>query len=575
MQILPRLDAAVIAHDWVPCMQKRQQELKTWLQKSVDDADPETFAKALDKVPVTAGSIVLADILQDLRNIIDESQDIAKAYYKLFEVAKDLQEKDLHKKVEELDDAHVQQSEAIFALARHVSIHNEKCAQYERELEESRDKATQSIDILSQFIHQNLEEAMQNAPQEKIEEIVHVLVEMKSDTKYSSTHVRSELYENLKQVLEKSNDERHGFQDICKQQMKTIQGQSKDLDQYIARMARVISIVQDKDRENQKLRQELAEVREQNHSLAKATETATQLACHKEQEYSLVSDGGNAVLQRSLVNEIWKRDAEITNLRRKLEKAYTRETDVQSRMRLLQCSQSDQADKQPSRFKRLLVGQQKSSPSIPTLNSMQNLSHSVYTPFQKEKLNSTQPTSPTKSGRSSPSFGAFCETVTKMDHPELSLAHKTHHFEGSPPSNPARVRRTVHYPTDEIESAISSRFHQMPANIRSSASTPRPQAPKSSSTLDYEDMADYHLGRPRFNSDPGISEVSTVSERSDHSEEDRQPLVNRSRVLSGITEVTEDGSSFKRRGSSVDSNDKRIYLDNLHAARALGGLQIG
>lgn len=50
MQILPKLDAAVIAHDWMPCMQKRQQELKDWLQRSSANPDTEESERCLDKV---------------------------------------------------------------------------------------------------------------------------------------------------------------------------------------------------------------------------------------------------------------------------------------------------------------------------------------------------------------------------------------------------------------------------------------------------------------------------------------------------------------------------------------------
>jgi len=50
MQTLPRLDAAVIALDWVPCMQKRQQELKTWLQQGSHDPISESSSSYLEKV---------------------------------------------------------------------------------------------------------------------------------------------------------------------------------------------------------------------------------------------------------------------------------------------------------------------------------------------------------------------------------------------------------------------------------------------------------------------------------------------------------------------------------------------
>lgn len=52
-EILPRLDAAVIAHDWIPCMQKKQQELKDWLQESAVKIDSENHPSSLEKVRFT------------------------------------------------------------------------------------------------------------------------------------------------------------------------------------------------------------------------------------------------------------------------------------------------------------------------------------------------------------------------------------------------------------------------------------------------------------------------------------------------------------------------------------------
>ncbi|KAK5098972.1 hypothetical protein LTR70_000907 [Exophiala xenobiotica] len=552
MQILPRLDAAVIALDWMPCMQKRQQELKTWLQKGSQTPGSESSPCYLDK---------------DLRRVIDESKDVAKTYHELFDVAKSLQNEDLQKKANELDEAHALRSEATIALARHVSMHNDKCEQYERHVEEIRDKAAQSVDILSHFIHKNLDEAMQNAPQDQIEEVLQALFEMKSDMNYSSSHVGSDLYQDLQRALAKSNNERDGLRDMCSQQMATIREQSRDLDRYIARMAKVISLVQEKERQNQSLREELAAANQQYRAKEEAAGTETQN--HSEQKSSSVGEVESDALQRSLVSEVWKRDAEITNLRRKLEKAYTRETELQTQIRrLVQSPQGDHSDKQPSRLKRLLTGHQKSSPSIPTLNSMQNLSHSVFTPFQKEKPQVQRSPSPNKSGKPSPMLGAFCEPGSNLDHLELPAAH---HSEDTSPNMPPRMREAVRYPQDEIDSAVTHRFYQMPANVRSAASTPRPNTPKSSSTSSNDEISDYRRGRPRFNSDPGVQDFGS----NDRFVQDRKPLLDHNRVLSGITEVTEDGGSYKRKSSSPDSTDKKMYLDSMHAVKALGGLQIG
>lgn len=50
MQVLPTLNAAIIAHDWIPCMQKRHQELKTWLQNHKIDTQAVEQMGLLDKV---------------------------------------------------------------------------------------------------------------------------------------------------------------------------------------------------------------------------------------------------------------------------------------------------------------------------------------------------------------------------------------------------------------------------------------------------------------------------------------------------------------------------------------------
>lgn len=50
MQILPKLDAAVIAQDWVPCMQKRQHELKQWLQKGRLNSKETSDARVVEQV---------------------------------------------------------------------------------------------------------------------------------------------------------------------------------------------------------------------------------------------------------------------------------------------------------------------------------------------------------------------------------------------------------------------------------------------------------------------------------------------------------------------------------------------
>lgn len=78
-----------------------------------------------------------------------------------------------------------------------------------------------------------------------------------------------------------------------------------------------------------------------------------------------------------------------------------------------------------------------------------------------------------------------------------------------------------------------------------------------------------------MNSDPGVQELVASSLRQGPPGEALEHLLNKTRVLSGITEVTEEGGSFKRKSSSPDSIDKNMYLDSMHAAKALAGLHVG
>ena len=51
MKILPTLNAAIIAHDWMPCMQKRQQEIKKVMEsKTLNTYVSEVSLRTLDQV---------------------------------------------------------------------------------------------------------------------------------------------------------------------------------------------------------------------------------------------------------------------------------------------------------------------------------------------------------------------------------------------------------------------------------------------------------------------------------------------------------------------------------------------
>lgn len=51
MDILPTLNAAIIAHDWIPCMHKRQQEIKNMLEsKTLNTNNSEESLRSLSQV---------------------------------------------------------------------------------------------------------------------------------------------------------------------------------------------------------------------------------------------------------------------------------------------------------------------------------------------------------------------------------------------------------------------------------------------------------------------------------------------------------------------------------------------
>lgn len=478
------------------------------------------------------------------------------------------------------------------ALARQTSINNEKCASHERDMAELKDRSSQCIDTLILFIHQNIQESLPEASREQIQEFLNVFIEADSETSRPSTHVRSDIYEDLQVSLQKTTTERDDLREICDEQMYTIKQQSKDLDRYIAQIAEVIRILQDKEKQNRKLRAEISELTQIKQICQKKVDEA-QIPEQNNQDTTQSDDKHEGGPPRIADQQIWSRDAEIANLRHKLGKSYMREQELQNQIRqLLQTSQIEATQKPASRLKRFLGGQSKSSASIPTLHSMQNLSYVVLPPLSKDRTCPSAPSSPAKSGRNSPSLGAFCgQTVSTTDHLELPQNRKY-----SPPPLPSRPRDASRCPPqDDIDSAVSSRFyqnqgqsHRMPYNMRSTASTPQHWTPSSSRQSSYDEGPEYvRQCRRRLDSDPNPPRFDPINARVDeglfHEQviDDHEPMIhNQQRILSGITEVTEDGSSSLKRESTntvsdgLDSPDRRAYLDSVHAASALGQLQI-
>lgn len=573
MQTLPTLNAAIIAHDWVPCMQKRQKELKNWLQNS--------------RLTQFSGDRT-GELNKELHGLISQSDEIAKTFYELFGIAKGLQDEQYRKLSTELDESQAQRSEAMITLARHVSMHKETCAQYEREMEELKDKTSQGMNILRGFIRQYLAEALESATHTEVQDVFNALVEADDPTNYSKTHVRAEIYRDLQASLRSSNYERDGLRQVCSQQMAIIKRQSQDLDQYLAKISKVLSLVQEKEQQNQKLQ---AELRQAQHASSVQVRLEEQHPPETIQAMSTKTSAEGSSPTLIAEKDIFTRDAEIINLRRKLDKAYGRENELQGQIRqLLQASQSEhvQTDKPPSRLKRLLGGPQKSSPSIPTLNSMHNLSHSL---FSKDK--SLSPAQDARKGLTSPR--SMCDTASaSVDPLELPPAQRQYnhgHIRTNSSQPPPRLRQTS-ITAEEIDSAVTGRFaqqqHNLPPNVILTAPSQSSRNPSPSPSQSSFASDDHVYSRQRFNSAPDLTDVHDTREESRTradvrmrygSHDARQVGDRHARVLSGITEVTEETlGSLRGRPSGLDAEDaaspdsatRRMYLDNIEAARAMG-----
>lgn len=603
MQVLPTLNAAIIAHDWVPCMQKRQNELKTWLQRHRIDQQPNEDLKHLNKASLCMRRRSYADYEQDLTRLIHESKDVATTYRNLFSIANGLQNESLKMKADELDEANAQKSEAIIALAKHASMHNESCAKYEREMAELKDKTCQGVNVLRTFIRDHLGESLQRVTHDELQAVLDVFVEVDKGTNCSSTYVRSEIYQDLQISLENTSIERDGLREICTEQINTIKKQSKDLDEYISRMAKIISLVQEKEQQNQNLKWEVAEL-QQRYQTHQNDDIETKHNKQKDQEIFQSNWQRVYGFDGIFDNEVSARDAEISNLRRKLEKAYGREKELQNQIRrLLQNSQTEHNEKPPSRLRRLLGGPQKIGTSIPSPHSMQNLSHSVLSASLKQDSQLSMPPSSARSGRTSPSLAALCDpALVAVDNCEPQRAPYKASIRTGSSKNVAHYNQQA-IPSnsqDEIETAVSGRFHQgsnksnrqMSIETRSPNSVSRPHTPQSSRKASLSDTISEQSPRPQPNQQLGsvnfnVNTASSppVNQEPYHTdpEDDFEPLLIRQpRILSGITEVTEDGGSSMKRASSnsiiriggetgsPNSAARRMFVDDAHTTSMLG-----
>lgn len=474
MEILPTLDAAIIANDWLPCMQKCQQEVKKTMQIQADSLnDVQWSSQELNQVSRSLKRSLMTDYLQDLLKTIDEVGSVATSFHALFKVAKDLQKRDTQNQTEALEEANNKRSEAINALARHMNVHADKCAAYERQIADLQNDAQQAIRVLGSFIHENLADALDNSPKEQIEEVLRNFTKLDTSAEEMSNLVSRDLYNEIQHALGKAQSERDGLRNICAQQMTTIHQQSREMDQYLTRMARVISLVQEKEEANHKLRLEVEMLRSKvisPPSEARKRQTRHELANH--------APRGEYFEQKHTNHGAWSQDAEIANLRTKLAQALDRERNLNQQLKqLLQISHGQNLDKRPNRLKRLLTGgtfTHDQSLLFPRGSSMLDLSSTSFS-ADRDKSDDERPTSASKSDTFSPeittNFGG--SAFEPIDMPPLFDSHAVL----SPDKLPPRLRSTVltsqHTQDKEIQSAVSSRFCSTP-NRRGETSTPIP-----------------------------------------------------------------------------------------------------
>lgn len=571
MQILPNLDAAIVAHDWKPCVQKRHHELKGLLQRLQDAAAGDASLQNLNEVcsrNIFSRFMKFANLRQEPEKVLNQVQDVAKTYHELFEIAKDLQITDFSNNVE-IDKAYAQRSEAMIALARYVSKHTDVCGAYERDMQEYKDMTRHIHEAASKVIQQYLDGSGSYTLDQSALHVLELMKSYDSPMDMPARYITTDLFHDTQKAVKKATEEKHDLQQICSSQMATIKNQSSQLDQYLARMAKIVGMMQDKEHANQVLREQNEELRvmAEAHKNAVRVDQQSKLDC--EHSRRAVSQVGSLDIRQD--DELWARDAEIANLRGKLEKAFIRERELQTQIRsLLQSSQNDGTAHKHGRLKRLLISGSRGTPNLPTTTSMHNLSHSIFTPFETGKPPSVVPPSPTRSAKTSPSLVGLCEPalIDNLDLPPLQYGHNR--TRSSVELGP-RLREGFQSPQDrEINSAVSGRFYHMPSNVRSAASISGSQTQNEDrSKISNDEITDFD--RPRQHSAPGALDLGDESLQQAQSDRDRQALVNHQRVLSGITEVTEDTGSVKRKSSSPDSTDRKMYLDSMHA---LGRLQI-
>lgn len=493
---------------------------------------------------------------------------MARTYYQIFEIAKDLESSELEKKNVEIDEANTRASEAKIALARYVVKHREVCQEYERDMQEAKDASQYLLREARTFIRQQANDTGPQLEGQTTHEILKLLATNDAQD-IPARYISTNLYHDTQIALKRASERTGELQEICNEQMGIIRTQSKKMDQEMERFARVVGMMQDKESENRELKAQNDELRLIVDAHENAIRTNRQSQLDQEQSRRVTSQVRSS--SENYEENIQARDGEITNLRSKLEKAFAREHDLQSQIRsLLQSSHVESAPIRQGKIMRLLTSGPRGTSNLPTTTSMLNLSQSILTPFEAGRSFPNIPPSPTKSGRSSPTLVGLCDPG-QIDKLELPVPYNGHKRTQSSLERGPRLREGFKSSQDrDIDSAVSGRFYHMPANVKSAASILRSQTPKEDGKTSSRDRTSEN-GRPRQHSAPGnLDLVLDVAQERGYTDRDQQFLINHQRVLSGITEVTEDTGSVQRSSSSPNSEDRKMYMESM---RALGRLQ--
>lgn len=402
MHILPSLDAAIIAHDWLPCMQARHCELKTSLQ--------EKAGEALD------ANLRIQQFTDKLQDIINSSGVAAATWMDMVHIAEEHQkaERAVTEMEAELARTKAQKEEVVSVLARHVSRHKQMCEEHTRGKADLMARCEEILEGVSGLLSDDMTEMTRKDSLIKLTQLRGIL-----DQTYKDEPRRSTL--SAKVNLAGSTAHEEEMRRLLYAQQKTLARQSSDLDKFVDLVGKATGTVRDKDKEIEKL---------------KAVNLELQRRFNQRSERLSPTIQENISVCDSSWHVVESPESEMSSLRWKLEKAYHREQQLQLQLiQLMQAADKGTPCDKPdssSRFRRFLTRnfRDQNSSILPRSSSMQNLSlftstspTEVHSSLERRaSSNSSRTIRPAPSSASSstsnatdpsvPSVGSICDPTT-------------------------------------------------------------------------------------------------------------------------------------------------------------------